>query len=73
MFSFKILKLRKWVLNFDFQVIIIFFKLLILKQDIYFLNQIINPSLKISKKFSSPFLLIKILKINLEIKIFKIS
>ena len=73
MFSFKILKLKKWVLNFDFQIIIIFFKLLILKQDIYFFNQIISLSLKISKKFSSPFLLIKILKIILEIKIFKIS
>jgi hypothetical protein len=62
MFSFKILKLKKWVLNFDFQIIIIFFKLLILNQDIYFLNQIINLSLKISKKCSSPFLLITILK-----------
>jgi len=41
-----------------------------LKQDIYFFNQIINLSLKISKKFSSPFLLIKILKINLEIQKF---
>jgi hypothetical protein len=42
MFSFKILKLKKWVLNFDIQIIIFFLKLLILKQVTYFFNQIIN-------------------------------
>ena len=46
MFSFKILKLKKWVLNFDTQIIYFFFKLLILKQDTYFLNQIINFDFK---------------------------
>ena len=63
MFSFKILKFKKWVLNFDIQIINFFLKLLILKQETYFLNQIINFDFKKKNNFSNPYLLFKILKI----------